>query len=137
MRRVGRRGKEARLLSCSTPRVRQEPGACRDASGGERDGLSAQLLCCLEDGFFQQNAARANRLAARIGAAAGTRLLYPVGANAVFLQLRDGEKQALRARGFGFYDWGAPRANSARFVVSWDQSEADVDALCEALSGWN
>jgi threonine aldolase len=99
--------------------------------------LSAQLLCCLDDGFFRQNAARTNRLAARIGAAAGTRLLYPVQANAVFLKLREGEKEALRARGFGFYDWGAPRENSARFVVSWDQSEADVDALCEALSGWN
>jgi threonine aldolase len=99
--------------------------------------LSAQLLCCLTEAFFLENAARANRLAVRIGAAAGNRLLYPVQANAVFLRLRDGEKQALRARGFGFYDWGPPRTDSARFVVSWDQPEADVDALCEVLSGWN
>lgn len=97
--------------------------------------LSAQLLCCLEGGFFMENARRANRLATRIGAAAGDRLLQPVQANAVFLALRPGEKQALVARGFGFYDWGAPRENAARFVVSWDQPEADVDALCEALAG--
>jgi len=60
-----------------------------------------------------------------------------VQANAVFLKFRAGEKQALRERGFGFYDWGAPRNDSARFVVSWDQPEGDVDALCEALRGWN
>jgi threonine aldolase len=98
--------------------------------------LSAQLLCCLEGRFFQQHAARTNALAARIGSAAGDRLLYPVQANAVFLRLRPGEKQRLRERGFGFYDWAAPRDDSARFVVSWDQPERDVDALCEALAEW-
>jgi threonine aldolase len=87
--------------------------------------VSAQLLACVEGDFFQANA--------RIAAAAGDRLLYPVQANAVFLQFRPGEKDALRARGFGFYDWGAPRTQGARFVVSWDQPESDVDALCGAL----
>jgi threonine aldolase len=99
--------------------------------------LSAQLLCCLEDPFFMASAARANHLAARIGAAAGRRLLYPVQANAVFLRFEAGGKQALRERGFGFYDWGSPREHAARLVVSWDQPEADVDALCEALAGWS
>jgi threonine aldolase len=96
--------------------------------------LSAQLLACLEGGFFLPNAARANAMATRIGVAAGSRLLYPVQANAVFLRFAPGEKEALRARGFGFYDWGAPSATSARFVVSWDQPEDEVAALCEALA---
>jgi len=96
--------------------------------------LSAQLLACLEGGFFLANAARANALAARIGSAAGNRLLYPVHANMAFLRFAPGQKQALRQHGFGFYDWGPPREEAARFVVSWDQSEADVDALCEALA---
>lgn len=96
--------------------------------------LSAQLLACLEGDFFLSNAARANALAARIAGAAGTRLLYPVHANMLFLRLAQREKDALRERGFGFYDWGAPQEESARFVVSWDQSEGDVDALCEALA---
>jgi len=96
--------------------------------------LSAQLLACLEGDAFLQNAARANALAARIGAAAGTRLLYPVQANSAFLRFAPGEKEALRARGCGFHDWGPPRENAARFVVSWDQPESDVDALCEALA---
>jgi threonine aldolase len=96
--------------------------------------LSAQLLACLEGDFFLANAARGNELAVRIGTAAGARLLYPVQANAVFLRFAPGEKEALRAKGFGFYDWGAPRMDSARFVVSWDQPETDVEALCAALA---
>jgi len=96
--------------------------------------LSAQLLACIEGGFFLANAKRANALARRLGNAAGGRLLYPVEANAVFLRFAPGEKAALRARGFGFYDWGAPREQSARFVVSWDQPEEEVDALCKALA---
>jgi threonine aldolase len=99
--------------------------------------LSAQLLCCVEQPFFIEGAARANRLAARIGTAAGRHLLYPVQANAVFVRCPPGGRDALRARGFGFYDWGPPREDGARFVVSWDQDEADVAALCEALAGWN
>jgi threonine aldolase len=91
------------------------------------------LLCCIEGDFFLANAARANALAARIGEAAGSRLLYPVEANAVFLAFAPGEKETLRARGFGFYDWGPPRTDSARFVVSWDQPASEVDSLCEAL----
>jgi threonine aldolase len=96
--------------------------------------LSAQLLACVEGDFFLRNAMRANAHAARIGQAAGTRLLYPVQANAVFVAFRGGEKERLRDAGFGFYDWGAPRDNAARFVVSWDQPEGDVAALCEALA---
>jgi threonine aldolase len=99
--------------------------------------LSAQLLSCVEGSFFLDGATRANRLAARIGAAAGVHLLYPVQANAVFIRCPPGARESLRARGFGFYDWGAPREQGARFVVSWDQPEADVTALCEALAGWN
>ncbi|HTQ36711.1 MAG TPA: beta-eliminating lyase-related protein [Steroidobacteraceae bacterium] len=99
--------------------------------------LSAQLLACLEGEFFLAGAARANGLAARIGSAAGARLLYPVHANAAFLRFAAGEKAALRARGFSFHDWGAPREDRARFVVAWDQPEGDVDALCEALAQWS
>jgi threonine aldolase len=95
--------------------------------------VSAQLLACLSGEFFLANAQRANRLAQRIGKAAGPRLLYPVQANEVFLAFQGDERELLRKRGFEFYDWGPPVQLSARFVVSWDQPEADVDALCEAL----
>ncbi len=99
--------------------------------------VSAQLLACIEGDFFAANAARANRLAARIGAAAGPRRLYPVEANAVFLRLDAAEQSQLRQRDFDFYPWGPPRTGGTRFVVSWNQPESDVDALCEVLAAWS
>src|SRR5450631_87354 len=95
---------------------------------------AAQLLAYIESGLWRRNAERANALALRIGAAAADRLQNPVEANEVFMRLADEEKSALRAAGFEFYDWGAERSGQARFVVSWDQPDEDVSALCAALS---
>jgi threonine aldolase len=95
---------------------------------------AAQLLAYIESGLWRRNATRSNALALRIGAAAATRLQCPVQANEVFVRLTQGEKAALRATGFDFYDWGAERSEQARFVVSWDQREEDVSALCAALA---
>jgi threonine aldolase len=96
--------------------------------------VAAQLLAYVESGIWKRNAERTNRLAQRIGAAAGASLLHPVEANEVFLMLGVARREALRTAGFEFYDWGAPAAGEARFVVSWDQREQDVLALCEALA---
>ena len=95
--------------------------------------VAAQLLAYLESGVWQRNARRTNRLARRIGQAAGAALLHPVEANEVFLRLGVRRRQALRSAGFEFYDCGAESAGEARLVVSWDQTEADVAALCAAL----
>jgi threonine aldolase len=94
---------------------------------------AAQLLAYVESGVWQRNAARTNRLAQDIARAAGAALLHPVEANEVFLGLGVARREALRAAGFEFYDWGAPSAGEARLVVSWDQPEGDVAALCAAL----
>ena len=94
---------------------------------------AAQLLAYIRSGLWRTHARRANHLAQRIAAAAGTRLLHPVEANELFVNLGAAGKAALRAQGFGFYDWGAATGAQARFVVSWDQTQAGVDALCEAL----
>ena len=96
--------------------------------------VAAQLLAYVESGLWRRNAERANRLAQRIGRAAGAALLHPVEANEVFVRLGVARRQALRDAGFEFYDWGAESAGEARFVVSWDQPEADVPALCAALA---
>jgi threonine aldolase len=96
--------------------------------------VAAQLLAYLDSGIWRRNAERTNRLAQRIGAAAGAALLHPVEANEVFVKLGAARRQALRAAGFEFYDWGAETRGDARFVVSWDQPEQDVQALCEALT---
>lgn len=96
--------------------------------------VAAQLLAYIESDLWKRNAERSNRLAQRIGAAAGAALLHPVEANEIFLALGDQRREALRAAGFEFYDWGIPGAGEARFVVSWDQPEEDVAALCAALA---
>lgn len=96
--------------------------------------VSAQLLAYVETGAWLRNARAANALAQRIGEAASARLLYPVEANEIFLKLGDNAIAALRAQGFAFYDWGATGSGEARIVVSWNQSEADVEALCAALA---
>jgi threonine aldolase len=96
--------------------------------------VSAQLLAYVESGAWLRNAQRANSLAQRIAQAAGNRLLYPVEANELFLKLGDANKKALRDAGFRFYDWAAPASGEARLVVSWDQPEESVTALCKALA---
>jgi threonine aldolase len=96
--------------------------------------VAAQLLSYVESGLYHRNAERTNRLAQQIGRAAGAALLQPVEANEVFLALGVTRREALRAAGFEFYDWGSESAGEARFVVSWDQPEQDVPALCEALA---
>jgi threonine aldolase len=95
--------------------------------------LSAQLLCCLEGDWFMDNARRANALAQHIAAAAGSRLRYPVQANAAFVRLSPEQQALLRAQGFEFYPWGPPSAQTVRLVVSWHQPQEEVEQLCEAL----
>jgi threonine aldolase len=95
--------------------------------------VSAQLLAYVETGVWRRNGERANALARALGEAAGKRLLHPVEANEVFVQLDAPAKASLRAAGFEFYDWGAPASGAARLVASWDQDERHVEALCAAL----
>ncbi len=95
--------------------------------------VAAQLLAYVETGVWKRNAERTNRLAQDIGRAAGASLMHPVQANEVFVRLGVQRRQALRAAGFEFYHWGAESAGEARFVVSWDQPDEDVPALCAAL----
>ncbi|HEX7012882.1 MAG TPA: beta-eliminating lyase-related protein [Steroidobacteraceae bacterium] len=95
--------------------------------------VSAQLLAYVETGVWKRNAQRANSLAQTLGKSARSALMYPVESNQVFLRLDPKRKQALRDRGFGFFDWGAKDSDEVRLVVSWDQSEQDVHALVAAL----
>jgi threonine aldolase len=95
--------------------------------------VAAQLLAYVESGLYRRNAEHTNRHARTIAAAAGAALLHPVEANEVFIGLGVERRAKLRAAGFEFYDWGAESAGELRIVVSWDQSDDDVSALCAAL----
>jgi threonine aldolase len=94
---------------------------------------AVQLIAYLESGIWKRNAERANRLAARIAAAAPHRLSVPCATNQVFMKLGD-ERIAALSTEFGFYPWGPAGSGEARFVCSWDTAEEDVDALCAALA---
>ncbi len=93
--------------------------------------LAAQLHALLDEDRWLANARAANAGAAALGIAAGKRRLHPVEANEVFLTMTPAEAAHLRAQGFDFYDW---TENEVRFVVSWDQPQAEIDALTAALA---
>ena len=93
--------------------------------------LAAQLHAMLDDDLWLANARGANAAAQAIGEACGERLLHPVEANEVFARCTEEERETLRGRGFGFYDWGA---EAARFVTAWNTREEDARALADAIS---
>jgi threonine aldolase len=95
--------------------------------------VSAQLLAYVESGVWLRNARRTNELARKIAQAAGELLMHPVEANEIFVALGAQRKQLLRQAGFEFYDWNAASSGQTRFVVSWDQRDEEVLALCEML----
>ncbi|MEO9671349.1 MAG: beta-eliminating lyase-related protein [Marinomonas sp.] len=93
--------------------------------------LAAQVLAMLDGDLWLKNARAANGAAAEIASGCGERLLHPVEANEVFAKLNAGERDALRAQGFDFYDWGE---EAARFVASWDSAAEDAAALGKAIA---
>ncbi|MBS0478056.1 MAG: low specificity L-threonine aldolase [Proteobacteria bacterium] len=93
--------------------------------------LAAQILAMLDDGVWLANARAANAGAALLARSAGERLVYPVEANEVFLRVTPDEAASLRALGFDFYDW-AP--GEVRLVTSWDQQEAAIRPLADAIA---
>lgn len=93
--------------------------------------LAAQILAMLDDDVWLANARAANAGATLLANAAGSRLVYPVEANEVFLRATPEEAAGLRALGFDFYDW-AP--GEVRLVTSWDQHERAIRPLAEAIA---
>jgi threonine aldolase len=93
--------------------------------------LAAQILAMLEDDLWLENARAANAAAQKLAEAASGRLVYPVEANEVFLNVSADEAASLRAQGFDFYDWGP---GEIRLVTSWDQQGEHVDRLAAAIA---
>ncbi|MBL8657293.1 MAG: low specificity L-threonine aldolase [Altererythrobacter sp.] len=94
--------------------------------------LAAQIIALLDGELWLANGRAANGAAAEIAAACGERLMHPVEANEIFVRLTPVERDALRAQGFGFYDWGD---DAARFVTAWNTREEDARALAAAIAG--
>ena len=93
--------------------------------------LSAQLIALFEGDLWARTAGHANamasKLAAGLAALPGIEVPLPVEANGVFPLLPTDVREGLHAR-FAFYDWPA-QPGMARFVCSWDTSEAEIDAV--------
>jgi threonine aldolase len=95
---------------------------------------SAQLLAYVENGRWLDLARASNAIAARIAgrlpAIPGLRLVAPVDANEIFLELSGAAMDALEADGFQFY---RRSADLARFVCRFDMSVTEADAFVAAL----
>ena len=102
--------------------------------------LSAQLCACLENDLWLRHGRHANALAARLAqglAQRGLPLAHPVEANEVFVAMPVNLITTLRAQGFEFYEWPAPRIDNqpiVRLVTAYDMATSDVDALLDAVA---
>ena len=92
--------------------------------------LAAQILAMLDGDLWLDNARAANAAAQSLAAAAPGRLVYPVEANELFLNITAEEAAGLRALGFDFYDWGP---GEIRLVTSWDQHGDALERLAAAI----
>ena len=97
--------------------------------------LSSPWLAMLEDSVWLRHAGHANamaqRLAARIAALPGARVLLPTEANAVFVDLPQPAGEALRRLGWSFYRF---IGGGARFMCSWATTAEAVDHLADDIA---
>jgi len=95
---------------------------------------SAQLMAYIENGLWLRLAAQSNAGAARIATGIknipGVKMLAPVDANEMFLDLPAGVMDALEADGFQFY---RRSATLARFVCRFDVTDREADGLVASL----
>ncbi len=95
--------------------------------------LSAPWTAMLEGGAWLRHAAHANAMAQRLAAALrglpGARLLAPVEANGVFVDLPAPLVDGLRARGWKFYTFVG--ATGCRFMCAWDTPADSVDRFAQ------
>jgi threonine aldolase len=97
--------------------------------------LAAPWVGMLKDGAWLKHAGRANAMAKRLEAGIervpAVKIIHPVQANSVFVELPPGVGEKLRGRGWLFYSF---IGGGGRLMCSWDTGEADVDALLADLA---
>ena len=99
--------------------------------------LAAPWLGILEDGAWLRHAAHANAMAQRLARAVEAlpqaRLLAPVQANGVFVDLPKAAIDALHAKGWHFYPFVGE--TGVRLMCAWDTPAAAVDGFIADLAG--
>ena len=90
--------------------------------------LAVQMEALLTDDLWRRNAEHANRMAklleAEVGKIAQVKVVYPVEANGVFVQIPRPAIKKIRERYF-FYPW-VEAESVVRWMCSFDTTEADV-----------
>lgn len=98
--------------------------------------LAAPFLGLLETNAWEDGAAHANLMAARLAEGIATRsrfvLAHPVEANAVFVRMPAKAHARLNEMGWACYRFDD---GSVRFVCSWQTDPAAVDEVVEAIEG--
>ncbi len=101
--------------------------------------LAAQWAGVLETRAWLRHAAHANAMATRLERGLrhvpGVRVMFPVQANAVFVEMPPAALNQLRDRGWQFYTFIG--VGGARFMCSWDTTEGDVDRLLDDVRAVN
>jgi threonine aldolase len=103
--------------------------------------VSAQLIAYFKKELWLHNARHANAMAMRMAeglkAVPRAKLLHPVDANEVFVQLPEQTVKSLETQGFDFYRWPLHAAESGvtiRLVTCFATSSADVDEFLAAAA---
>jgi threonine aldolase len=95
--------------------------------------VAAPWTAVLESGAWLRHAEQANALARQLEeglrSLPGVRIVYPVQANGVFVQLPPAWVEGLHHRGWHFYTI----AGAQRLMCSWDTQPSDIAALLEDL----
>jgi threonine aldolase len=73
----------------------------------------------------------AKRLAENLSDIAAIEIMLPPQANSVFVRMQPAHRDALRERGWRFYDFIG--AGGARLMCSWDTTDEDVEAITADL----
>ena len=98
--------------------------------------VTAPWLALLEDGVWLKNARHANamaqRLGERIGNLPGVRLVAPVQANGVFVELPVPVQARLRDKGWRFYTFLGE--TGCRLMCAWDTTPETVDRFAADLA---
>lgn len=97
--------------------------------------ISAPWIGMLESGAWLNNARQANDCAAlleqQLTGISGIRIMYPRQANSVFVEMPEKVAAVLRSAGWHFYSFIG--SGGARFMCSWQTTEADVLQLVAAV----
>jgi threonine aldolase len=92
--------------------------------------LAAPWIGMLETGAWTTRAAHANAMAKRLAATMPFKVVHPVDANGVFVEMDEAALGRLRDAGWFVYRF---IDGTVRFMCSWATTEAAIDEMAEAL----